>query len=144
MRSNRLLPIVGCLCAAQALLQLGAAQNPGGVGLAAAREELKNFKTAEGLEVSLFAAEPMVRNPANMDVDARGRVWVTEGANYRLWQKWGKLRPEGDRIVILEDTDGDGRMDKATVFLDKLVLPRAVWSSWMSASILHMSCIVRR
>jgi putative membrane-bound dehydrogenase-like protein len=43
-------------------------------------------------------------------------VWVTEGANYRVWQKWGKLRPEGDRIVILEDTDGDGVADKETTF----------------------------
>jgi tetratricopeptide (TPR) repeat protein len=58
----------------------------------------------------------MVRNPANMDIDSRGRVWVTEGANYRLFQKWGKLRPEGDRIVILEDTNGDGIADKETTF----------------------------
>src|SRR5512140_105994 len=93
-----------------------AAPNPGGTGPAAAREETKKLKAADGLEVSLFASEPMVRNPANMDVDARGRVWVTEGANYRVWQKWGKLRPAGDRIVILEDTDGDGVADKETTF----------------------------
>src|SRR5215218_9037615 len=85
------------------------AQRQSGSGPEAAREQLKSMKVAEGLEVSLFASEPMVRNPANMDIDARGRVWVTEGANYRVWNKWGKLRPEGDRVVILEDTDGDGK-----------------------------------
>lgn len=92
------------------------AQRKDGSGPEAAREQLKNLKAAEGLEVTLFASEPMVRNPANMDVDSRGRVWVTEGANYRVWQKWGKLRPEGDRIVIIEDTDGDGVADKEKTF----------------------------
>jgi putative membrane-bound dehydrogenase-like protein len=71
---------------------------------------------AEGLEVILFAAEPMVRNPASMDVDHQGRVWLTEGVNYRVWQKWGKQQPAGDRIVILEDTDRDGVADKQTTF----------------------------
>ena len=92
------------------------APNPAGAGLAAAREQVRKLVPGAGLEVSVFAAEPMLVNPANLDVDARGRVWVTEGANYRLWQKWGKLRPEGDRIVIMEDTDGDGAADKATTF----------------------------
>jgi putative membrane-bound dehydrogenase-like protein len=85
-------------------------------GPEAAREQLKAMKVADGLEVTLFASEPMVRNPAAMDIDHRGRVWITEGANYRLWQPWGKLRPDGDRIVILEDTTGDGKADKETTF----------------------------
>ena len=85
-------------------------------GPEAAREQLKSLKVAAGLEVSLFASEPMVRNPANMDIDHKGRVWVTEGANYRVFQKWGNLRPEGDRIVILEDSNGDGVADKETTF----------------------------
>jgi putative membrane-bound dehydrogenase-like protein len=92
------------------------AQNPAGHGPEAAREQLKKIQAHEGLEVSLFASEPLVLNPANMDVDHRGRVWATEGANYRVWQKWGKLRPDGDRIVILEDTNGDGFADKETTF----------------------------
>ncbi len=87
-------------------------------GPEAAREQLKTLKVAAGLEVSLFASEPMVRNPANMDIDHKGRVWVTEGANYRLFQKWGKLRPDGDRIVILEDINGDGVADKESTFYE--------------------------
>lgn len=78
--------------------------------------QLEQMKVADGLEVKLFALEPAVVNPANLDIDAAGRIWVTEGANYRLFQKWGKLRPDGDRIQVLEDTNGDGEADKATTF----------------------------
>src|SRR6266480_3830923 len=93
------------------------AANPAGVGLEAARESAKKFAVAKGLEASLFASEPMVRNPTDMDIDERGRVWITEGVNYRsTFQKWGILQPAGDRIVILEDTNGDGVADKETVF----------------------------
>jgi len=84
-------------------------------GPEAAVEDTKKLVVAQGLEASLFASEPMMVNPCDMDVDARGRVWITEGANYRKWSN-PPLRPEGDRIVILEDTDGDGRADKSTVF----------------------------
>ncbi|MDQ3292273.1 MAG: dehydrogenase, partial [Bacteroidota bacterium] len=75
------------------------------------------FEVASGLEVKTFATEPSLRNPTNMDIDAKGRIWVCEGVNYRP-----KLNPnnkgqdEGDRILILEDTDGDGKADKEKVF----------------------------
>ncbi len=81
----------------------------------AALEDLKKMTVADGLEVSLFASEPMMVNPCDMDVDAKGRVWITEGANYRKWAN-PPVRPEGDRILIMEDTDGDGAADKSTVF----------------------------
>ena len=103
--------LIAGLCLATAY-----AQRENGSGADAAREQLARMKVADGLEVKLFALEPLVRNPANMDIDARGRVWVTEGANYRVWNKWGKLRPDGDRIVILEDTDGDGMADSEKTF----------------------------
>jgi putative membrane-bound dehydrogenase-like protein len=78
---------------------------------------LADLKVYEGLEVGLFASEPMFSNPTNMDVDSRGRVWVTEAYNYRhQWNPKNPVRPEGDRIMILEDTDGDGKADKSTVF----------------------------
>jgi putative membrane-bound dehydrogenase-like protein len=93
------------------------AANPAGVGPEAARESVNKFIVANGLEVTLFASEPMVRNPTDMDIDARGRVWIAEGVNYRsTFQRWGILQPGGDRIVILEDTNGDGVADKETVF----------------------------
>jgi putative membrane-bound dehydrogenase-like protein len=85
-------------------------------GRPAALAQMARMQVAEGLEVGLFACEPLVRNPANLDIDARGRVWCTEGVNYRTWQKWGKLQPAGDRIVILEDTDLDGVADAGKTF----------------------------
>ncbi len=77
------------------------------------------------MEVTLWAAEPDIFNPTNIDIDARGRVWVLEGVNYRrtLPGMIGKDdRPAGDRIVILEDTDGDGKSDKTKVFAQDLSL----------------------
>ncbi|CAN5188975.1 ThuA domain-containing protein [soil metagenome] len=65
------------------------------------------------LEATLFAAEPDLLSPSAIDIDHRGRIWVCEVVNYRSHK--GK-RPEGDRILILEDTDGDNRADKTTVF----------------------------
>ena len=78
---------------------------------------LASLKAAPGLELTLFAAEPMFSNPTNLTVDERGRVWVLEGVNYRRQsRKQPDFRPAGDRIVILEDTDQDGKSDKVKVF----------------------------
>ncbi|APW61056.1 PVC-type heme-binding CxxCH protein [Paludisphaera borealis] len=88
-----------------------------------AAESERKLKPAEGLEATLWAAEPMVVNPTNMDVDSRGRVWVAEGLNYRLTRGGNKRFPRvenDDKIKILEDTDGDGKADKMTVFADKI------------------------
>ena len=77
----------------------------------------KGLKVAEGLEVTVWAAEPDVVNPTSMDIDAKGRVWYLEAVNYRRKLKnQPDLRKEGDRIVILEDTDGDGKMDRKKIF----------------------------
>ncbi len=78
---------------------------------------LVGFDIAEGLEATLFAYEPMIVNPTNMDIDAKGRVWICEGYNYRPMLNPGNpVKDEGDRIVILEDTDQDGKADKKKVF----------------------------
>ena len=91
------------------------AANPAGVGPEAAARTLTRFEVAEGLEVSLLASEPLVRNPTDMDIDEKGRVWVAEGVNYRSsFQKWGVLQPAGDRILTLEYAPGKGV--KETVF----------------------------
>src|SRR5262245_46969171 len=82
-----------------------------------ADETVKSMTVADGLQVELFAAEPMVINPTSIDVDQLGRVWVCEAVNYRrILFKRPMLRPEGDRIVILTDKDGDGKADESTVF----------------------------
>src|SRR5690242_3435820 len=77
---------------------------------------LKGLTVAEGLEVKPFATEPMLKNPTNIDVDERGRVWVTEAYNYRPAINGNPVNDQGDRIMILEDTNGDGRADTAKVF----------------------------
>ncbi|MBU1823014.1 MAG: PQQ-dependent sugar dehydrogenase, partial [Bacteroidetes bacterium] len=71
---------------------------------------------AEGLEANLFAHEPVITNPTNIDVDHRGRVWVCEAYNYRPAITGNPTHAEGDRIMILEDTDGDGKSDKQKIF----------------------------
>jgi putative membrane-bound dehydrogenase-like protein len=73
----------------------------------------KSLSLPDGLEATLFAAEPLLSSPSDIDVDARGRVWVCEVMNYRAKQE---TRQEGDRILVLEDTDGDGKADRQTVF----------------------------
>ncbi len=85
----------------------------GAAGALEPAEAAETLEPANGLETVLYAHEPMVVNPTNLDIDSRGRVWVTEGVNYRRWRN---LKPEGDRIVILDDTDGDGRADHSKVF----------------------------
>ncbi len=79
-------------------------------------ESVKRMKVADGFEVKLFAAEPMVVNPIAMTVDEKGRVWVIECFEYPSRTPKGKM--PRDRIVILEDTDGDGVADKRTVFCE--------------------------
>ena len=76
-------------------------------------DAVANLETGPGMTTQLFASEPMLLSPSSIDVDAQGRVWVCEVVNYRGHK--GE-RAEGDRILILEDTDHDGKADKATVF----------------------------
>jgi putative membrane-bound dehydrogenase-like protein len=87
------------------------------------------MKMPEGFDVKLFAGEPDVVQPIAMCLDDRGRVWVVEGRCYPIRRKAkGPDSPfvaegiEGDRILIFEDTDGDGHFDKRTVFMDGLNL----------------------
>ena len=76
-----------------------------------------DFEIAEGLEMTLWASDPLIVNPTNFDIDERGRVWFIESVNYRSDLK-SKPKNDlaGDRIVILEDTDGDGQADHRKVF----------------------------
>jgi putative membrane-bound dehydrogenase-like protein len=78
---------------------------------------LSDLKVHDGLTVTLFASEPMFSNPTNIAIDEKGRVWVCEAYNYRnQYNPKNPVKAEGDRIMILEDTDGDGKADKSKVF----------------------------
>lgn len=74
------------------------------------------FALPPEFEVTVWAKSPLLRQPSNMDVDAQGRIWVAEAFNYRRHQ--GK-DPAGDRIMVLEDTNGDGVADKSSVFVQE-------------------------
>jgi putative membrane-bound dehydrogenase-like protein len=72
-----------------------------------------NLDVHPELQATLFVSEPKITNPTNLDIDHRGRVWICDVKNYR--RNTGS-RPEGDRILILEDTKGTGVCDKVTTF----------------------------
>ncbi|MFO7826700.1 MAG: dehydrogenase, partial [Cyclobacterium sp.] len=90
---------------------------------------LLGIKVNESVQVNLFASEPMLTNPTNIDIDHKGRVWVCEAYNYRPAITGNETKAEGDRILILEDTDGDGSADKRTVFYQdpELNAPLGIW-----------------
>ncbi len=102
---------------AYALVALGPA--PSGPPYAAP-ETLSHFRIEPGFRIELVAAEPDVQSPIAMDIDERGRWFVVEMPGYPL-----DTRPTG-RIRLLEDTDGDGKPDRSSVFADNLVLPSGV------------------
>ncbi len=89
-------------------------------------EQLATFKLAEGYEANLFASEemfPELANPVQLSFDARGRLWVTTMPSYPQYQPKHELN---DRVLILEDTNGDGRADKCTVFAEGLHVPTGI------------------
>ena len=77
------------------------------------------FVVPDGLEVTLWAASPKLYNPTNMDIDKDGRAWVAEGVRYR---KHFDRQPEGDRIVVIEDTNRDGKADSSHTFVQEELL----------------------
>lgn len=89
-------------------------------------EALKSFKIQKGYRIELVAAEPLVQDPVQIVFGPDGRMWVVEMRGYMPnVEGTGEDAPIGN-IVTLEDTDHDGRMDKRTVFLDGLIMPRTV------------------
>jgi len=87
-------------------------------------ESIAMMTMPPGFQVELFASErefPELANPNQIAFDSRGRLWVSCMANYPQWQP-GSARPS-DRLLIFEDTNGDGRADKCTPFYDQLICP---------------------
>ena len=89
-------------------------------------QALETFTIAPGFRIECVAAEPLIQDPVALAFDADGRMWAAEMTSYMPdAYGTGEKEPNG-KIVILEDTDGDGRMDKRRVWLDNQLLPRAV------------------
>lgn len=91
-------------------------RKPSGQPYLSPEETVKRMKVPPGFSVKLFASEPLMTNPIAMTIDAKGRVWIIESFEYP--KRTGKGLAPRDRIVILEDTDGDGIADKRTVFAE--------------------------
>ncbi|MGI9471790.1 MAG: PVC-type heme-binding CxxCH protein [Rubripirellula sp.] len=90
-----------------------ASQTPEGQDQRQPANAINGLEIGEGLQVTLSASEPDLSSLTNLDIDDRGRVWVCDVMNYR---RNNGSRPEGDRILILEDTTGDGVMDLVKTF----------------------------
>ncbi|MBD0295667.1 MAG: c-type cytochrome [Flavisolibacter sp.] len=75
----------------------------------------------DDLEATLWAESPLFYNPTNMDVDSKGRIWITEAVNYRNYNNDSTEflhHAKGDRVMIVEDTNGDGKADTSKVFVE--------------------------
>jgi putative heme-binding domain-containing protein len=85
--------------------------------------ERKSFLVAEGFEVNLFAADPLIAKPIQMNFDPAGRLWIVSSEVYPQIQPG---QTANDKVLILEDTDGDGHSDKTKVFADGLLIPTGI------------------
>ena len=85
--------------------------------------ERKTFEVADGFDVNLWAADPLMAKPIQMNWDAQGRLWIASSSQYP------QIKPgeaPADKVIVLEDTNDDGRADKSTVFADGLLIPTGV------------------
>lgn len=90
---------------------------------AATDNPASQFTLAEGFEINLYAASPLLAKPIQMNFDAQGRLWV---AGSRRYPQIAPGEPADDKIIVLEDLDGDGVAEKSTVFADGLLIPSGV------------------
>jgi len=126
--ASRFRPLGLAICALLGLLTLS-------VSTALAQRELKvipdpdpelerrSFQVGEGLEATLFAADPLLAKPIHINFDAQGRLWVAASEVYPHVKPGQEAN---DKIIVLEDADGDGRAEKTTVFADHLLIPTGV------------------
>lgn len=100
-------------------------QNPSTVPLSP-EASLKTFRLPKGYHLELVASEPMISEPVALAWDGNGRLYVAQMETYmQTVLATGQDEPRS-RIMLLEDTNGDGKMDKSSVFIDKLLMPRAI------------------
>src|SRR3954471_7977399 len=85
--------------------------------------ERRSFQVADGFEVNLFAADPILAKPIQINFDPAGRLWVASSEVYPQIQPGQEAN---DKILVLEDVDGDGKAEKTTVFADGLLIPTGV------------------
>ncbi|WP_343307180.1 c-type cytochrome [Chitinophaga niabensis] len=133
-----MIKLIGCALAGLALMSCGnQGKSPKADSIAmrqqyaespvlTAEQSLQHLKAEDGFSVQLVAAEPQVIVPVAMTFDEKGRLWVAEMTGYMPDTSGTGENAMNGKIVILEDTTGDGAIDKRTVFLDSLVLPRAL------------------
>jgi mono/diheme cytochrome c family protein/glucose/arabinose dehydrogenase len=114
---------VGCLSCSK---HQGVDENAGPSPAKTPDEELATFELSPGLQIQLVAAEPLVQDPVVITFDPDGRLWVVEMRGFMPDIDGKGEKERVGRISILEDTDGDGRMDVGKIYLDSLVLPRAL------------------
>lgn len=89
-------------------------------------ESLKTFNLPKGYHMELVASEPMIKEPVAIAWDGNGRMYVAEMNSYMLDADASNEQTRTSRIMLLEDTDNDGKMDKSSVFIDSLLLPRMI------------------
>jgi mono/diheme cytochrome c family protein/glucose/arabinose dehydrogenase len=136
-RVARALVAIGVVGLAAAIAAQGTAKVPGNIWPPAKKqmeksialtpeEEMKTFSMPPGYHVELVASDPMIQSPILMDFDADGRLWVLEMLTFLPDTSGHDSTEPLNRVSVLEDTNGDGKMDKKTVFADKLSMPRAM------------------
>src|SRR5678815_486278 len=135
MKRSRISAIVVILATTIATGYAYQAQNTWPPGLQAVSDEspalspqaeMQTFFMPPGYHVELVASDPMVEDPVLIDWDPNGRMWVIEMLGYMQDLPATNERAPIGRISVLQDTNNDGKMDKKTIFLDGLVLPRAL------------------
>lgn len=116
--------VISSAAAVCPLVPLGAQNDLRDIPVPDPEAERASFQLAPGLEVNLYAADPMLKKPVQINWDARGRLWIASSETYP------QIKPgesNEDKIVVLEDSDGDGVADSSTVFADNLLIPTGLF-----------------